>query len=159
LKQLKNDPKLIEIAAKYLSSTPVCIRADLGWSFIADSQAYQKIGKFGIPLTLFHYDLDDYRAVKFFFFLTDTDDSSGSHLCIRGSHKKRSLLHFIFRSSSEESIINYYGNDNLVNIYGKAGFGFAEDPFCFHRGTPPVNNPRLILQLEFALKDYTIWSS
>jgi hypothetical protein len=159
LKQLENDPKLLEIAAKYLGSTPICIRSHLGWSFVAQTQAYEKLGKVGIPMTLFHCDLDDYRALKFFFFLTDTDESSGAHLCIRGSHKKRNWRHYLFRSDSAQSIINYYGNENLVNIYGKAGFGFAEDPFCFHRGTPPVNNPRLMLQLEFALNDYKIWPS
>ncbi len=158
LKQLEKDSKLLEIAAKYLGSNPIHVRTHLGWCFPANSENYQKLGKFGIPVTLFHCDLDDYRALKFFFYFTDVDKSSGAHVCIRGSHHKRSLKHYLFRSHGDRTMIDYYGIENLIYICGEAGFGFAEDPFCFHRGTPPIAKPRLMLQLEFALHDYGMWT-
>ena len=130
----------------------------MGWCFTGEKEAYSQKGEIGDPLVLFHYDLDDYRALKFFFYLTDVDCLSGSHLCIAGSHKKRKLLHCISRCQSDKNIFNYYDSESIISISGQAGLGFAEDPFCFHRGSPPVNSPRLMIQLEFALNDYGKWN-
>jgi hypothetical protein len=157
IEQLETDSKLLEIAAQYLGANPIHVRTDLIWGFPASSETYQKLGKFGIPVTFFHCDLDDYRALKFFFYFTDMDESSGPHICMRGSHNKRKLSHYIYRSHSDRAMTDYYGKENFIQICGEAGFGFAEDPFCFHRGTPPITKPRLLLQIEFALKDYGIW--
>ena len=157
LKKLGDDFKLREIADRYLESKAILVRSHLGWCFAGDQKAYFQKGDLGVPIVLFHYDLDDYRALKFFFYLTDVDASSGSHLCIAGSHNQRKLKHYIFRSQSDREILNYYGSEKIVRICGQAGFGFAEDPFCFHRGSPPVTSPRLMIQLEFALYDYGKW--
>ncbi|NJK55677.1 MAG: hypothetical protein HC939_06615 [Pleurocapsa sp. SU_5_0] len=157
MQKLSNDPKLREIATKYLGKEPVLVRSQMGWTFIGSKQAYAQKGETGIPTLRFHYDLDDYRALKFFFYLTDVDSLSGSHRCVAGSHKKRKLLHYLVRSQSDQKIADYYGLESVVNICGRAGFGFAEDPFCFHRGSPPTTAPRLMIQLEFALNDYGMW--
>lgn len=158
LKKLGSDAKLQAIAGKYLGNEPVLIRSQMGWCFVGEKEAYAQKGEIGNPLVLFHYDLDDYRALKFFFYLTEVNSLSGSHLCVAGSHKKRKFIHYILRSQSDRDIADYYGSDNIVNICGTPGFGFAEDPFCFHRGSPPVNSPRLMIQLEFALHDYGMWN-
>lgn len=157
IQKLVNDPKLREIATKYLGKEPMLVRSQMSWTFIGSSQAYAQKGEIGSPMVLFHYDLDDYHTLKFFFYLTDIDSSSGSHRCVKGSHKKRKLLHYILRSQSDQAIADYYGAESIVDICGQAGFGFAEDPFCFHRGSPPGTAPRLIFQLEFALNNYSIW--
>jgi hypothetical protein len=157
IQKLANDPKLREIATKYLGKEPVLVRSQMGWTFIGSNQAYAQKGEIGSPTLRFHYDLDDYRTLKFFFYLTDVDSFSGSHRCVAGSHKKRQLLHYIVRSQSDQEIADYYGSESVINICGQAGFGFAEDPFCFHRGSPPVTAPRLMIQLEFALNDYGMW--
>ncbi len=157
IKELENDPKLLKIAAQYLDCEPALIRTDLSWCFVAERSLYEKNGAAQI---LFHYDLDDYHALKFFFFITDVDLSSGPHVCIRGSHKKKKLMHqlsFLIGRSDDE-IVDYYGKENLVTIKGQAGFGFAEDTFCFHRGTPPIGKDRLMLQIEFAVNNYGMWN-
>ncbi len=152
IKQLENDPKLLKIAALYLGAKPVHVRTELAWCFVAERKLYEQMGDAQV---LFHYDIDDFRAVKFFFYLTDVDQFSGPHVCVRGSHKKKMFGHqfALFIGRSDKKIVDYYGAENLVTIYGKAGFGFVEDTFCFHRGTPPVSRDRLMLQIEFALKN------
>ena len=157
LQKLGDDCKLKEIASRYLESKAILVRSHLGWCFIGDKKAYFQKGDLGVPLVSFHYDLDDYRALKFFFYLTDVDALSGSHLCVAGSHNRRKLEHYIFRSQTDREIIDYYGSDKIVRICGQAGYGFAEDPFCFHRGSTPVTSPRLMIQLEFALYDHGKW--
>lgn len=153
IRKIENEPTLWKIAEKYLGAKPILVKTELWWSFVADKKLYDNLSH---SPTMFHYDLDDYRALKFFFYLTNVNLSSGAHVCITGSHNKKKLAHqFSFlRGRSDQEIINYYGTENIVNICGNAGFGFAEDPFCFHKGTPPRSSDRLMLQLEFALNDY-----
>lgn len=155
--QLKHDPKLLQIAALYLGCHPVHVRTDLSWYFVAPREAYEKYGDAQIS---FHYDLDDYHTLKFFFFLTDVDLLSGPHVCVRGSHNHKKLRHQLswLIGQSDREIVESYGQKNLVNICGSAGFGFAEDPFCFHRGTPPQRRDRLMLQIEFAVNNYGMWT-
>ena len=157
VQKLIKDPKLREIAAGYLGGKPVLVRSQMGWTFVGSTEDYAQKGEIGRPTVLFHYDLDDYRALKFFFYLTDVDSNSGSHRCVAGSHRKRKLVHYVLRGQSDQKIADYYGAENIIEISGQAGHGFVEDPFCFHRGSPPVTAPRLMIQLEFALNDYGMW--
>jgi hypothetical protein len=149
--QLQNDALLLAIAAKYLEREPVHQGSLLWWSFPGE-RTYQQLSSNG---QLFHYDLDDYRFIKFFFYLTDVDTQNGPHICVRGSHKQKKLSHLILRKrETDEDIIKYYGLESLVTICGQAGFGFVEDGFCFHKGVPPIHQNRLMLQIEFATTDF-----
>lgn len=151
INKLQNDAKLLAIAAKYLEREPVHQGSLLWWSF-PGKRTYQQLSSNG---QLFHYDLDDYRFIKFFFYLTDVDKQSGPHICVRGSHKQKKLSHLILRKrETDEDIIEYYGAESLITIYGQAGFGFVEDGLCFHKGIAPTHKNRLILQIEFATTDY-----
>ncbi|MBD2561470.1 MULTISPECIES: hypothetical protein [Nostoc] len=149
--QLQNDPKLLAIAAKFLEHEPAHQCNQLWWSFSGEVTDEQRRQTF----QMFHYDMDDYRFLKFFFYLTDVDANSGAHICIRGSHKQKKLSHLLLpKSETDAEIINYYTKGSLVTICGNAGFGFVEDTFCFHKSKTPINRDRLILQLEYAITDY-----
>ena len=149
--KLQNDANLLAIAAKYLEREPVHQGSRLWWSFPGD-RTYQQLSSNG---QLFHYDLDDYRFLKFFFYLTDVDAQNGPHICVRGSHNQKKLSHLLLRKrETDEDIIKYYGLESLVTICGQAGFGFVEDGLCFHKGVTPTQKNRLILQIEFATTDF-----
>jgi len=151
IKNLENDPTLLAITAKYLNAEPVHLGTSLWWSFPTSARPAQQAK----AAQRFHFDLDDYSFVKFFFYLTDVDEFSGPHICIRGSHKKHKFLHQLLRGRSpEKDIVDYYGAENVMTICGEAGFGFAEDTIAFHKGTPPLTKSRLILQIEFATHNY-----
>jgi len=154
INKLKTDPGLLAIAAQFLGTNPIHIASELVWSFPISAEWVQqrKLAQ------VFHYDMDDYRFIKFFFYLTDVDMSSGPHVCIQGSHRNKKFLHQLIglrcANIDEQKIVDCYGTENVVNICGPAGFGFVEDPFCFHKGTPPSDKARLLLQIEFAANSY-----
>ncbi|MBF2064545.1 MAG: hypothetical protein IGS39_09020 [Calothrix sp. C42_A2020_038] len=148
---LQNDPVLIKIAAKYLKTKPVHISNSLFWSFPANANFFEQ----SKAAQVFHCDLDDYKFIKFFFYLTDVDTKSGSHIYILGSHNRKKFLYQLLRGrATEQDLIDYYGKENIVPITGPRGWGFAEDTFGYHKGTLPITKPRLMLQVEFAAKDY-----
>jgi len=149
--KLQNDSQLLAIAAQYLEGEPIHQGNQLWWSFAGESSDWQRRQ----TAQMFHYDLDDYRFLKFFFYLTDVDHKSGPHICVRASHKYKKFSHTLLRKREKDrDIIDYYGQESLVTICGKAGFGFVEDPLCFHKGLTPTHKDRLLLQIEFATTDY-----
>ena len=151
---LATDPGLMAIAAEYLGAAPVYVASELMWSFPYTATWTQKLKQ----AQVLHYDLDDYRAIKFFFYITPVDPTTGAHVCIQGSHRHKRLRHQILgqrcASIPDERLIREYGAENVLTISGAAGFGFVEDTCCFHKGTLPETGDRLMLQLEFALNRY-----
>lgn len=152
--KLANDSTLREIAIKYIGRSAKYIGASLYWTFPIKGTSFDSGQQ---HFSQFHYDLDDYANLRFCFYLTDVTPESGPHICIRGSHIKKSLLHvlkYFSRIETEEKLVKFYGREQFVTLTGEAGFGFIEDTFCFHKGVIPKSQPRLFLQLHFAANNY-----
>lgn len=154
IKKLSQDQKIKQIAAAYIGKNAKYTGASLYWTFpIADSSQDANL----LSFCEYHYDLDDFASVRFCFYLTKVTEDSGSHYCIIGSHRKRRLLYdlnYLSRRPPEQGLKDFYGEDKIISITGKAGSGFIEDTFCYHRGSVPKSNPRLFLQLHFAANNY-----
>lgn len=149
IKQIESDPVLLEIAAQYLEDKPLYQETKLFWRFPREVNIYERR-----PANQkFHYHLNNSRRLRFLFYLTDVDLCSSPHVCVRGSHINKKFSHQFFRrGGSQQELKQYYGYKNIVPICGKAGFGFAEDPLCFHQAHPPASKDRLTLQIDFAIK-------
>jgi hypothetical protein len=148
IKQITQDSHILDIAAKYLGYQPVLIGNRLFWSFATRATSAERMP---FAQVFFHYDMYDYRALNFFFYLTNVDLNSGAHLCVRGTHRKKKIFHklSLFLRKKDEEIFEGYGKENVVRLCGGAGFGFIEDPYCFHRAMPPTQCDRLMLMITF----------
>lgn len=152
IRHLATDPTILGIACTYLECQAIYLGARIWWSFPADVDASEKMS-LGQG---FHYDLDGYRSVAFFFNLTDVDHSSGPHVLVRGSHLKKpwAAVLSLHKGKPDAQIDKWYGKESQISLCGSAGSGFAEDLFCFHKGLHPVSGDRLMLQLRFGLRRY-----
>jgi hypothetical protein len=153
--RLAYDPVLQTIATKYIGSQAKYTGASLYWTFPTDSTPFDFDQQ---EFTKFHYDLDDFASLRFCFYLSNVTLQNGPHICIRGSHKKKSIRHvlnYFSRIQPEHKLIEFYGDENFITLLGNAGFRFIEDTFCFHKGTIPTKEPRLFLQLHFATSRYS----
>lgn len=151
INQLAKDSVLWEIASRYFQTQPKHIGNQLWWSFALKAEPDKRYQ----AAQFFHYDLDDCQFLKFFFYLTDVDLTSGPHVVVQGSHQQKSFAHQLRRRGyTDLDIVKAYGRENIKTICGLAGLGFVEDPLCFHKGLPPIVTDRLILQIEFAIHDY-----
>jgi hypothetical protein len=152
LQALARDSQLLAIARKYLGTEPVLMSARMWWSFAvpADHEQQSAAGQG------FHYDIDGYRGLTFFFYLTDVTPTSGPHVYVRGTHLKKSWKHLLslYKGQSDAEIEKYYGRDRQVQFCGPVGSGFAEDIFGFHKGMHPETDDRLIVQVRYGLRDY-----
>jgi hypothetical protein len=152
LQALASDTQLLAIARRYLLTEPVLIGARMWWSFAGPTDATRERG----AGQGFHYDIDGYRALAFFFYLTDVGPLNGPHIYVRGSHVQKRLRHLvsIYKSRSDAEIEGSYGLERQIVSFGRAGCGFAEDIFGFHKGLHPESGDRLIVQVRYGLRDY-----
>lgn len=156
ISQLVNDPKLREIATRYIGQQAQYTGTSLFWTFPIEGKSCDAEQQ---NFRYFHYDIDDFAGLRFCFYLTDVAFDDGPHVCIRGSHIKKSIFHilnFLSRIQSETELTKVYAPQQFITITGDSGFGFAEDTFCFHKGSPPKNKARLFLQLHFAAHNYNL---
>jgi len=148
---IQRDPLLLDIAAHYLGGQARLITTRVWWSFPtgAASDADKNLASLG----KFHFDLDDWRMLKFFFYLKPVDAETGPHVYVRGSHKRRILKHqlTLLVGHPAQEVLDVYGEQSPVTLTGEAGLGFVEDPFGFHMGTVPARTPRLMMEVGFGV--------
>lgn len=156
ISELSRDPVLLSIAAGYLKSIPTFVGANLWWTFPVDALAVDR----DKHAHVFHRDVDDFRFFKFFFYLTDVPTGEGAHVVVKGSHvnppKTRASDPWVIRRYADREIEQFYPAGAVNEICGKAGDGFAEDTLCIHKGSTPKSEPRLLLQLQYALFDHGV---
>lgn len=158
VEQISRDPLLLRVAGNYLQTPPTLVSVALFWSYPATLSDAEH----SHAAQMFHYDLDDFRFLKFFFYLSDVDDDSGPHVAVRGSHRgkrhSRFRDRFKVRRYSDAEIQQLYGRDAVERITGPAGTGFAEDTLCIHKGASPISRERLMMQVQYAYNDWGIQS-
>lgn len=154
IKKLTEDPFLLLVATDYLQNIPTLLGVNLWWTFPVKASLEDR----SRHAHFFHRDVDDFIFLKYFFYLTDIKDGDGAHICIPGSQinppAANLIDHLLLRRWSDEEVVKFYGEENVMTINGPAGLGFAEDTFCTHKGSTPLATSRLILSIQYGLFDY-----
>jgi hypothetical protein len=154
IRRLCNDATIQTIATEYLATVPRLVGVDLWWTFPVEASEADRRRH----AHLFHRDVDDFRFLKFFFYLTDVGETDGPHVVVKGSHRRpihsRMRQRMSLRRLTDAEVDERFGAGAVHVVLGDAGAGFAEDTFGVHKGTTPTSSPRLILQLQFAVFDY-----
>ena len=151
VRKIQRDPLLLDIAGHYLGGQARLITTRVWWSFPTGGAREADLRL--ASMDKYHFDLDDWRMLKFFFYLTPVDESSGPHVYVRGSHAQRILRHQVtlLVGHPADDVLGAYGAENAVTLAGPAGFGFVEDPFGFHMGTVAKRSPRLMMEVGFGV--------
>lgn len=148
---LTKDPTLLKIVRRYLKYWPEKMTCHLSWSFAVDMPEAEQ--KESYPPLNCHYDVAGYNFMTTYFYITDVDADHGAHVMIKKSHNSKPLS-TLFVSGADpnlaKKVVNHYGEDNKLVIEGKAGFGFVQDPSCFHWLLPPKEGRRLLFQIRYA---------
>lgn len=145
------DSLLHAVAMEYLGHKARVISTRLWWSFPA---TVIDVGSEPVaPREMLHFDLDDWRMLKYFFYITPVDTGAGPHLFLRGTHIHHVLKHQLSITVGRpmDEVLATYGADRLSQIHGDAGSGFAEDPYGYHAGSLARTAPRLMLEIGFGI--------
>ncbi len=149
--RIQQDGLLHAVAADYLGPKAKIISTRLWWSFPTEAASSTEAAP--EPREMLHFDLDDWRMLKFFFYITPVDDASGPHLYLRGSHKRHVLKHQMSLTVGRpmDEVVATYPEGRLARIFGPAGSGFAEDPYGYHAGALARAGRRLMLEIGFGI--------
>jgi hypothetical protein len=156
IKCLSEDPFLLSLAAKYLGVPPKLLGINMWWTFPVDASPEEK----SKHAHVFHYDLDDIKFVKFFFYLTDVDSDAGPHVYVKTSNRDIRYKNSLIKSKrfTDEEIAGAYGDKNIIEVVGAAGTCLIEDTITIHKGVTPISKPRLLLQFEYSINTYPQFS-
>lgn len=138
--QIANDSRILNIVSKYFKSKPTISNINCWWSFANKKEAKEA--------QFFHRDIDDYKFVKLFIYLTDVSEENGPHLFVKGSHKSNKL-NKLKRFSDTEVEANF-NKENILILNKSKGSGFLEDTYGIHKGQLPITSDRLILQVQYS---------
>jgi hypothetical protein len=142
LLDVANQPLLLAVLRDYFGCLPTISGWGLRWS--------RPTG--GVPaddVQVFHRDLDDWRTVKLFVYLTEVDERCGPHVYAVGSHREAGGLRG--RPLSDAGAEARYGAGRLRTVCGPAGTAFLADTHGYHKGAAPVGGPRLMLTVQYTL--------
>jgi hypothetical protein len=158
INQLASDPLLNWIALNYLGSIPRFLGCNLWWTYPVRPNRDDQLKH----AHFFHRDIDDFRFMKYFFYLTNVERGDGGHWIVSGSHRNSPHIrlkdYVLTRRFDDKEISSFYAPQDILEVVGPEGLGFAEDTLCVHKAASPTRMPRLILQLQFALFDLGVGS-
>ena len=142
------DENFIAIAQEYLGCSPINDIVTMWWSTSYSTQASSEAAQ------LYHFDMDRFKFLKFFIYLTDVTTDTGPHCYIRGSNGSLPESLREDRRFTDKEISNAYKKEDLVEICGNKGTIIAVDTRGLHKGKPLKQGERLIFQVEFCTDSF-----
>ena len=142
-----NDPEVLAVAAGFLGCKPTISGVGLRWSFACDDAQS--------TTQQFHRDMEDWKILRLFVYLTDVYDDCGPHQFVSASHKTRGRLRL--RPYSDQDVADRFGSEKVVTIVGPRGTAFMADMWGVHRGVPPSGRPRLLFSCTYTMTPTSIY--
>ena len=136
IKKILLNKNVIKVIKSYLGVNPILEWSQIYWSMPYKDENDNHISppnnEFG-----YHYDIDGFKFLKIFFYLTNVEKDDGPHVFVKNTGEKN-LFKLLNRRINEDVITKKFNNQNKI-IVGKKGSGFIEDTSFYHKGTAPIN--------------------
>ena len=170
--EIANDPGLISLAEQYLGCVPTIYSLNIWWSRPAPDEGTRTTQSF-------HRDIDDFKFLSLFIYLSDVTMETGPHQYAIGTHTNDGLanvlaqsldlpdtreLETIQRSPEFSAVLENLNRgqsdlspehaksivgDNYKSYIGSAGTGLIMSPAGFHKGLTPRSDARLMLWVRY----------
>lgn len=148
VQSLMVDKSLIAIAQEYLNCTPISNVTGMWWQTDFEKTPNDEAA------TMWHFDMDHVRWIKYFFYITDVNTNSGPHCFVEGTHKPgkipKELLKRGYARVTDEEIAETYPKEKVKEFVGKKGTLIIEDTIGLHKGKHVIDGSRLLFQLTFS---------
>ena len=138
------DASLREIASRYLKCKPILDIVTMWWSVPFGNKATDQSAQ------MYHFDMDRFKFLKFFFYITDVHTNNGPHCYIEGSHKLLPKEILSDRRLTDEELLEIYPKEKFIEFTGKKGSILAVDTRGLHKGKSLTDGKRLLFQIQFS---------
>lgn len=133
------DPALLSICEGYFRSISMYCNVHMWWTTPRGCE-----NPSNDLAQLYHFDMDRFKFLNFFLYLTDVNSENGPHSFVRGSHKRKPWALLEDRRFQDTEIKSHYKPSDLVEITGPKGTLMAVDGRGFHKAKMPTDGNRLI---------------
>jgi hypothetical protein len=140
---LANRPELLAIAEDFLGCRPTIGYLASWWSYATDEPA--------LAAEKFHRDVDDWRFLKLFVYLSDVGETQGPHIYVQASAGSERLLEI--RRFEDAEVAATFGNNAILVNTGRAGEGFVENTYGIHKGQPVEQGYRVLFQTVYTMSE------
>lgn len=152
LMNIANDPVVLDAVTRHLGARPTIALVQIWWT----------LGEHHVPGRLhyddvYHRDVDDFRFVKLFAYLTDATAKTGAHSFVKGSHRSELLIRR--GPITDDEVHGNFAPQDIMTIEGKAGTVFIEDTWGIHRPLLATEGRRLIFSVLYALTPWVPMNS
>lgn len=152
VRDIAHNKNIFNIARNYFKTEPIVQSTQIWWTFSNIDNDGKYINPPGNEFG-YHYDVDDFKFLKLFIYLSDVNEKSGPHYFIRKKGKKK-ISEYIKRRISDDDALQKY-NDRILLLKGDKGTSFIEDTSNYHKGSnPEINNSRGILQVIYGISEW-----
>jgi Phytanoyl-CoA dioxygenase (PhyH) len=139
--EIANDKRVLRLVESYFKCRPTISNLSIWWSLKTDEEPEEAEN--------FHRDIDDWRQLKLFVYLTDVSDEFGPHVFVRESHRINKAL--AIKRYTDEEVVSDFGAGRIVTFTGPRGTCFLENTFGLHKGTTARAGDRLLLQVLYTM--------
>ena len=143
LMALANRKDILAAVELFLGCKPTLAYLAAWWSYATPVGAQQA--------EFFHRDVDDWRFVKLFVYLTDVGPDQGPHVYVARSSSSPVLAQI--RRFTDDEVSASFAPEQILTMTGNAGGAFLEDTFGLHKGQPVANGQRLIFQAVYSMNE------
>ncbi|WP_343631868.1 phytanoyl-CoA dioxygenase family protein [Fluviicola sp.] len=144
IQSLVFDPTLRSVATSYLKCNPILDTLAMWWSVPFGNKGASQAAQ------MFHFDMDRFKFIKFFFYITDVHTNNGPHCYIQNSHKGLPKAIRKDGRMTDEELAKIYSKDRFKEFTGKKGTILAVDTRGLHKGKPLTEDVRLLFQIQFS---------
>ncbi|RVU36194.1 hypothetical protein EOI86_13295 [Hwanghaeella grinnelliae] len=163
IREIATDPVVGAAVEQHLGAPPILLSIGLWCSFA---------GKQAKDAQFFHFDLDDYRFCKLFIYLTDVDEDGGPHVYLPRTHDPDYIAAcrpepgpardefdwwYFHDLRKQDADATRHLKQDPVNLTGPKGSRLLVNTEGIHKGLPPQNQDRWLLQLLFGVSHFTQW--
>lgn len=165
------DPDVLGCVAGHLGAPPLLLGIEAWVSFAKPDEDIS-----ARDAQLFHFDLDDYRFVKQFVYLTDVDEGTGPHVYAPTTHRPKEIRemrsrHAALNGGAPERFDEWYfgalrkTDDEVreicgvepVSITAPAGTRILANTEGLHKGAIPRTGDRWMVQFLYGISAQTAW--
>jgi hypothetical protein len=139
---IANNTSILNAVQEYLGATPTISNINMWWSFSGKENAEDA--------QFFHRDVDDFKFIKLFIYLTDVAMENGPHVYVQNTSSSPILRKI--RRYKDQEIHDAFGKDNVKYFTAPKGSSFLVDTYGFHKGLLPKKGKRLLLQVQYSLR-------
>ena len=161
---LATHPTLLSIAGAHLGCQPTIVNIEAWWSPATGSSENGP--------EILHRDKDDFRACKFFMYLSDVGPEDGPHhyalrsfdpdfvasLLPDGTDKAKKVQDIFNMQYGGKNLADENGKvfaSHIVEIHGPAGTNFFTNSFGLHRGKPVMRGRRGMIAVTYGMIGYS----